>query len=98
MERVYIDVDSKGNIIACATTPVNNSNINIEVDNLDEFSRYMTAYRYVSDGLILDHSKKRKIEKEEEEENSVSNELSDKERIEALESAILEIILGGDSS
>lgn len=95
-EKVYIDVDDYGNILACASTPVNDSELYVMVENPDDLYKYMTAYKYVAGGLIFDNRKKQRMIDEDNDEELEISMLND--RVKALESALLDIILEGDSN
>lgn len=93
---VYITLDENGYVDGWGSTSSHVDNeIEIDLDENHEFFKTDSAcWKYENGELVFDEEKQKQLIKEYEREQ---NKPSEQERIEALESALLELILRSDN-
>ena len=91
---VYIALDENSYVNGWGSTRSTENDIELELDdNHDFFKTDHQCWRYESGELVFDEEKRQTLIEEYEREQ---NKPTDKERLEALENALLELILRGD--
>lgn len=93
--KIYFTLDENGRLTGWQSNPSNvDGEIELEVDDDHEVLQRPMIYKYVDGKLIKDE---RYLEELKEEYEKEQNKPSELERIEALENALLELILRSDS-
>ena len=92
---IYIQIGENGYIDGWGTTKSTDDDVQIELDkNHEFFKKDIHCWKYEDGGLVFDEERQQKLIEEYEREQ---NRPSEQERIEALENALLELILRGDN-
>lgn len=92
---VYITLDENGYVDGWGSTRSSENDIEIELDDDHEFFKTdFSCWKYENSELVFDEEKQKQLIEEYEREQ---NKPTDKERLEALEKAMLELILQGDT-
>lgn len=92
---IYIALDENGYVDRWGSTRSSENDIEIELDDTHEFFKTdFACWKYENDELVFDEEKQQKLIEEYEREQ---NRPSEQERIEALENALLELILERDN-
>ena len=94
--KIYLILDKNGYVDGWGSTSSHVDNeIEVELDENHEFFKTDSAcWKYVDGELVFDEEKRQRLIEEYEREQ---NKPTDKERLEALENALLELILRSDS-
>ena len=92
--KIYLYVDENNYVSGWGSTRSSDNNIEIELDDNHEFfNSDFSCWKYIDGELVFDEEKRRRLLEEYEREQ---NEPTETERLEALENAVLELILKGD--
>ena len=92
---VYIALDENSYVNGWGSTRSSDNDIEIELDDTHEFFKTdFSCWKYEDGELIFDEERQQKLIEEYEREQ---NKPSEQERIEALENALLELILRSDN-
>lgn len=92
--KVYIYIDENSYVNGWSSTRSTENDIELELDNDHEFFKTdFACWKYEDGELVFDEEKRQKLIEEFEREQNIPTE---QERIEALEKALLELILRGD--
>ena len=92
---IYITLDEKSYVNGWGSTRSSDNDIEIELDDNHEFFKTdFACWKYENNELVFDEEKQKQLIEEYEREK---NRPSEQERIEALENALLELILRGDN-
>ena len=92
---VYITLDENGYVDGWGSTRSSENDIEIELDDNHEFFKTdFACWKYENNELVFDEEKQKQLTEEYEREQ---NRPSEQERIEALENALLELILRSDN-
>lgn len=92
---VYITLDENCYVNGWGSTGLSDNDIKIELDDNHEFFKTdFACWKYENGELVFDEEKQHQLIEEYEREQ---NKPSEQERIEALESALLELILWSDN-
>ena len=93
--KIYLTLDKNGYVDGWGSTRSSDNDIEIELDDNHEFFKTDSAcWKYENGELVFDEEKQKQLIEEYEREQ---NKPTDKERLEALENALLELILRSDS-
>ena len=92
---VYITLDENGYVDGWGSTRSSDNDIEIELDDNHEFFKTdFACWKYEDGELVFDEEKQKQLIEEYEREQ---NKPSSQERLEALENALLELILRSDN-
>jgi len=92
---IYLTLDENGYVDGWGSTRSSDNDIEIELDDDHEFFKTdFSCWEYEDGELVFDEERQQKLIEEYERER---NRPSEQERIEALENALLELILRGDN-
>ena len=92
---IYIQIGENGYIDGWGTTKSTDDDVQIELDeNHEFFKKDIHCWKYEDGELVFDEERQQKLTEEYEREQ---NKPTDKERLEALENALLELILRSDN-
>lgn len=92
---VYIALDENSYVDGWGSTRSSENDIEIELDDNHEFFKTdFACWKYEDDELVFDEEKQKQLIGEYEREK---NRPSEQERLEALENALLELILRSDN-
>ena len=92
---IYITINENGYVNGWGSTRSTENDIELELDENHEFFKTdYQCWKYVDGELVFDEEKQKQLIEEYEREQ---NKPTDKERLEALENALLELILRSDS-
>ena len=92
--KVYLYIDENSYVNGWSSTRTRDKDIEIELDDNHEFFKTdFACWKYEDGELVFDEEKRQRLIEEYEREQ---NKPTDKERLEALENALLELILRGD--
>ena len=93
--KVYLYIDENSYVNGWSSTRTRDKDIEIELDDNHEFFKTdFACWKYEDGELVFDEEKRQRLIEEYEREQ---NKPTDKERLEALENALLELILRSDS-
>ena len=93
--KIYFTLDDDGYVNGWGSTRSTEKDIEIELDDTHEFFKTdFACWKYEDGELVFDEERQQKLIEEYEREQ---NKPSSQERLEALENALLEIILGSDN-
>ena len=92
---IYFKTDSEGYLDGWGSARSSDNDIEIELDDNHEFFKTdFACWKYEDGELVFDEERQQKLIEEYEREQ---NKPTDKERLEALENALLELILERDN-
>ena len=92
--KIYFTLDDDGYVNGWGSTRSSVNDIEVELDDNHEFfDTDFACWKYENSELVFDEEKQQKLIEEFEREQNKPTEL---ERLEALENALLELILRGD--
>ena len=94
--KIYFTLDDDGYVNGWGSTRSSVNDIEVELDDNHEFfDTDFACWKYENSELVFDEEKQQKLIEEFEREQNKPTEL---ERLEALENALLELILRGDDN
>ena len=92
--KIYLTLDEDGYVDGWGNSRSSDNDIEIELDDNHEFFKTdFACWKYEDGELVFDEERQQKLIEEYEREQ---NKPTEQERIEALENAMLELILRGD--
>ena len=93
--KIYFTLDENGRLTGWQSNPSHvEGEIELEVDDDHEVLQRPMIYKYIDGELVKDEGYLEELKEEYEKEQ---NKPTEQERIEALENALLELILKGDA-
>src|SRR5690606_6396463 len=94
MRKIYFTLDEQNYVTGWGSSRSTENDIELELDNDHEFFKTeFSCWKYENGELVVDEEKRQRLIEEYEREQ---NKPSSQDRIEALENALLDLILRGD--